>query len=164
MTTEASPQHQHGDPGPRPGEVPAGWTPVRAPFSGLRQPLADAERHLSLAGAGEPGDRSHEQWKRLREAVGDPSAAAGAVNDLLDAAVARWRLRQTAEASWRVHLVPTAGTTGEELAAVQAVALLVEAGGWSRLGRCAAPGCASVFVDVTSGGNRGVCRAHQRDR
>lgn len=164
MAIRPSPQRKDNVLAPRSGEVLAGWTPVRAPFSGLRHSLADAEAHLPLAATGEPGSRAWERWGCLQEAVGDPGAAAGAVDSLLGAVLPGWRLRQTAEGSWRVYLVPTVGVAAEELAAVQAVALLIEAGGWSRLGRCAALGCATVFLDINSGGNRRVCRAHQRDR
>lgn len=130
----------------------------------MRRSLADAERHLFLAQTDGPVNRSREQWGRLQAAADDPGAAAVAVNDLLGAVMSGWRLRQTTEGVWRVHLVPAAGATAEELAAVQAVVLLIEAGGWSRLGRCAAPACTTVFFDITSGGNRRACRAHQRQR
>lgn len=164
MAAGASPQRKDNGPASRTDEVLAGWTPVRAPFSELRRSLVNAEAHLSLAATGALFSGAWEQWGCLQEAVGDPGAAACAVDGLLGAVLPGWRLRQTAEGSWRVHLVPAAGTAAEELDAVQAMALLIEAGGWTRLGRCAAPGCATAFFDITSGSNRRVCRAHQRDR
>ena len=50
------------------------------------------------------------------------------------------------------------------MAAGQALVLLVEAGGCSRLGRCARSECPRVFIDITSGGNCRSCRIHYRSR
>jgi predicted RNA-binding Zn ribbon-like protein len=47
---------------------------------------------------------------------------------------------------------------------VVAVALLVAAGGWRRLKRCARNGCTAVFVDRTGAATRRHCQAHLRGR
>lgn len=57
----------------------------------------------------------------------------------------------------RTDLEPT------ELAAVQALALLFEAGGTERLKRCRLGGCEEVFLDWTNAGTRRLCRAHGRN-
>lgn len=87
-----------------------------------------------------------------------------AVNDLSAALPGGWQLAEEGAGHWRVVLVPASGADPTELAALQALVLLVEAGGWARLGRCARPGCPAVFLDATSGSNRRTCRAHQRSR
>lgn len=147
------------DPDRDPAGIPAGWAPVRAPYSSLRAGLAEAEQRLNPSEAvlgGEPA----KGWQRLHQAVGDETACVQAINDLLTAAPGRWQLTAAEDGRRRVHLIPAAHVEPAELAAVQALVLLVEAGGWSRLGRCARPGCPRVFVDITSGGNRRTCRSH----
>lgn len=163
-TADTAPSSNPGQhPNRNPVGIAAGWVPVRAPFASLRAGLAEAEQRLNSGPAVLHG-RSAQQWRRLREAVGDQTACVEAINDLLAAVLGGWRLGAVEDGRWRVHLVPAAHVEPGELAAAQAVILLVEAGGWSRLGRCARPGCPSVFVDITSGGNRRTCRAHDRSR
>lgn len=145
------------------GRVLAGWAPVRAPYAGLREPLAGAEQRLNPSSGG-PAGASAERWRRVRETTGDPVECAVAVNDLLAAVLGGWRLVPVEEGRWQVALLPAERVDPGELAAAQALALLVEAGGWSRLGRCTHPGCTAVLLDSTSGGNRRACRAHHRTR
>jgi hypothetical protein len=151
------------DPDRNPAGMPAGWAPVRAPYSSLRAGLAEAEQRLN-PGQAVLDEKSAQRWRRLHHAAGDETACVEAINDLLAAVPGGWQLAALEGGRRRVHLVPAAHVEPAELAAVQALVLLVEAGGWSRLGRCARPGCPRVFVDITSGGNRRTCRAHDRSR
>ena len=136
------------------------WAPVRAPYPRLREQLLNAEACLNRGPATGPTNR----WQRVRQAAGDDVACADAVNTLLSAVLAGWELVAVDDGRWRVSLVPASDVGPGELAAAQALVLLVEAGGWSRLGRCARPGCTWVFLDWTSGGNRRTCRADEHQR
>ncbi len=151
------------DPDSHADGIPAGWAPVRAPYSSLRAGLAEAEQRLNPDQVVQDGE-SAQRWRRLRQAAGDQTACVEAINDLLAAVSGGWQLAALEDGRRRVHLVPPAHVELAELAAVQALVLLVEAGSWSRLGQCARPGCPRLFVDITSGGNRRTCRAHDRSR
>lgn len=140
-----------------PAGVPSGWESVHAPYRGLRGPLTRAEGLLNTRSG------SLALWRRLADAVGDDEACCAAVNDLLAAGVHGLRILPD-HGRWRVALLPSPGVEGEEVAALQALALLVEAGGWSRLRRCDRTGCEQLFLDWTNAGSRRVCRRHDRRR
>jgi predicted RNA-binding Zn ribbon-like protein len=131
---------------------------VRAPSATLRVALAEAEQRLNDNPPGTPANA----WGRLREAVGNEQACASAVNALLAALLGGWLLIAPEEGRWWVTLLPAAHVQVSELAAAQALVLVIESGGWSRLRRCNGPGCDRVFLDFTSGGNRRGCRTHAR--
>ncbi len=140
-----------------PAGVPSGWEPVRAPYLVLRGPLMHAEGLLNT------GSASLALWRRLTDAVGDDDACCAAVNDLLANRVHGLRVLPN-HGWWRVPLLPSPGVEGEEVAALQALVLLVEAGGWSRLQRCDRAGCKQLFLDGTNAGSRRVCRRRDRKR
>lgn len=140
-----------------PAGVPSGWEPVRAPYRGLRGPLTRAEGLLNTRSG------SLARWRRLADAVGDDEACCAAVNDLLAGVVHGLRVLPD-HGRWRVALLPSQGVEGEEVAALQALVLLVEAGGWSRLQHCDRTGCEQLFLDWTNAGSRRVCRRHNHKR
>lgn len=140
-----------------PAGVPSGWKPVRAPYPGLRDPLMHAEALLNT------GSASLALWRRLADAVGDDDACCAAINGLLASRVHGLRVLPD-HGRRRVALLPSPGVEGEEVAALQALVLLVEAGGWSRLQHCDRVGCEQLFLDWTNAGSRRVCRRHDRKR
>jgi len=137
-------------------EVVAAWAVARPPFPGLREALLDAEGFMNRRAAAPEAS-----WERLRKAKGDEDAAADAVNGLLSEAFRGLRLGRHGD-GWRVFLAGPAQADPKELAAVQALVLLVEHGGWSRVRRCGRAGCERVVLDITSGGNRRACPSHVR--
>lgn len=139
--------------------VIAGWVPVRAPYRALREPLAAAEQRLNDT----TGPKRHQAWQQLRDAIGDDRACVAAVDRLLAALQGSWRLVPVG-GRWRVALTGRPGAAVGDLAAVQALVLLVESAGWSRLKPCAYQECNQVFLDWTNGGNRRDCRAHRPPR
>lgn len=82
-----------------------------------------------------------------------------AIDQLLAALLHGWRVIPVGD-RWRV-LTGQPGAAAGDLAAVQALALLVESAGWSRLKRCPREDCPAVFLDWTNAGNRRYCRAHR---
>jgi hypothetical protein len=133
---------------------------VRAPFSTLRLALVEAQRRLNRC-----SNNQVDPWLAVRQAAGGhQQGVLTAVNALLAVSVQSWQLAVQPEGRCRVYLQATGQTTSFELAAAQALALLIDAGGGSRLGQCAHTGCTAVFLDVTSGGNRRKCDPHQSRR
>ena len=141
-----------------PDLVLAAWKPLRPAFAGLRDALTAAEQRLNNAHE----ETSMDPWRRVAAAVGDQQAGLSALNGLLATVLSGLRLIHHDDGECRVALVPHAHVQPGELAAAQALALLVEAGGWTRVGRCTHRGCSRVFTDITSGGNRRTCPVHQR--
>jgi predicted RNA-binding Zn ribbon-like protein len=94
----------------------------------------------------------------------DPVRAAAELNRLLTALGARPALRQRPDGIWVLVHEPAAPSTGADLDAVLAVAMLVAQGGWNRLKHCRWPRCPRVFADRTNGGNRAGCVEHRRKR
>jgi len=141
---------------PWPDVVVAGWEPVRGPYRALREPLAAAEQRLN-----DTSDTTRlEGWRQLRDAVGNDQACDSALDRLLAALLHGWRVIPVGE-RWRVALIGQPGAAAGDLAAVQALALLVESASWSRLKRCPHQDCSAVFLDWTNPGNRRHCRAHR---
>lgn len=137
--------------------VAAGWEPVRAPFSGLREGLAVAEQRLNNPAQ----DPLRTLWPQLAHSVArDEASCTTALNQLLAAVLHGWRL--ATDGTSRLELVGRPGIAREDLAAVQAVALFVGTTEWGRFKRCTVPGCTEVVVDRTNGGNRRRCQIHRR--
>ncbi len=65
---------------------------------------------------------------------------------------------------WRVVLTIARDASTDEIRAAHAVALLVEADGWSRLKRCCHGRCPRTFLDATNAGTRTRCRLHTRPK
>jgi len=143
----------------QPDAVIAGWAPVGAPYRALRAPLATAEQRLNDT----TDPTLHPAWQQLRDATGDDQACVAAVDRLLAALLGSWRLVPVGD-RWRVALTGQPAAAVGDPAAVQALVLLVESAGWSRLKPCAHPDCHQVFLDWTNGGNRRDCRAHRPPR
>lgn len=143
----------------QPDAVIAGWAQVRAPYRTLREPLAAAEHRLN-----DTTDPNRQRaWQQLREAIGDDQACVAAVDRLLAALLGSWRLVPVGD-RWRVALIGQPAVAVGDLAAVEALVLLVESAGWSRLKPCGHPECKQVFLDWTNGGNRRDCRTHRPPR
>ena len=126
-----------------------------APFRPLQPSLVMAEALLN----GAPATHAA-RWRRLAAAVGNHPACTAAVDELLAVSLAGWRVAPVGDGV-RVGLVPAPGTAAEELAALQAVVLLVQSTGWSRLKTCSRRGCGRVFLDWTNGETRRACRVHR---
>lgn len=131
------------------------WSPVAAPYTSLREALADAERLLNSPATA----ASTPLWSRFAEVADDVDQVAEATDALLAANVLGWRLGEDDGRS-TIMLTGRTGLGVTELAAVQAFALLVESGGTGRPKRCRRGGCAAVFLDWTNAGIRRLCRAH----
>lgn len=135
--------------------TPGLWSAVRAPFVALRVPLGDAERRLNGSAPG----TSNRLWGLLAGRAGGGGSVDTAVDALLTETVSGWRWGADVGRP-KIMLVGKSGLEPAELAAVQAVALLLESGGTSRLRRCLRKGCSEIILDWTNGGGRRVCRAH----
>ncbi len=142
------------------GYVLAGWARVRPPFRALATGLTDAEDLLN----GDGHIVVTASWKQLAAAADDdPVACTQALNDIL--ADLRVELQQDlTTTACRVLLTGAPKRSTQEVRAAQALALLVETGGWSRLKRCRQRNCARVFPDVTNGCSRVGCRIHPTRR
>jgi predicted RNA-binding Zn ribbon-like protein len=91
--------------------------------------------------------------------VEDTPAVVGVVNDMLASAQARPFLTDHDGWPWHLHLTPPEAPLVDRIAAEAAlgVADLIRAGELTRLGRCAAPDCDAVLVDLTRNRSRRFC-------
>ncbi len=141
------------------GRVHAGlWPPVSAPYTacesrGRRRALAELTRH----GAGVAV-----LWHRLAHNVGGEHQVIQPLDAPLAASVSGWRLTER-DGCPKIMLAGRTELESGELAAVQALALLLESGGTGRLKRCRRGGCHKVFLDWTNAGTRLHCRACGRN-
>ncbi|MDN5934126.1 MAG: hypothetical protein L0I24_24145 [Pseudonocardia sp.] len=136
--------------------VPAGWTPVRPPFHALTAGLADAEDLLN----GDGRTPATASWTRLADAIdSDPTTCAQALNDILADLGVELQPDPTIP-TWRVVLTVAPKRSAQEVRAAQALALLIEASGWTRLKRCRHRNCARVFPEATNGCSRVCWRRH----
>lgn len=121
----------------------------RPPFQLLRDGLQVAEERLAANAGG---------WQRLQGVIGDDAASTSALNKML--VDVRIQLRRGVDTDDYELVVVGPPTSQAEAAAWCAIALLVQRGGWKRLGRCRRVGCERVFVDWSSGALRRQCRNH----
>jgi len=137
--------------------TPGLWPPVSAPYTVLREPLVAAEGWLNL-----PDTASAALWRGLAQSVGGEHQVIEALDALLLVNVSGWRLTER-DGCTKVMLAGRTELESGELAAVQALALLLESGGTGRLKRCRRGGCDKVFLDWTNAGTRLHCRACGRN-
>lgn len=140
---------------PRPDVVIAGREPVRAPYRALRELLGVAEQRLN-----DTSSAQLDGWKQLRDAVGNDQACGAAIDRLLAALLHGWRVIPVGDRR-RVVLTGQPGAAAGDLAAVQALALLVESASWSRLKRCPREDCPAVFLDWTNARQPPVLPSHR---
>jgi len=103
-------------------------------------------------------------WTRSLRAVFEapgPLDRADRINDLLDAGVRRVRLAVHDDLPPHLHFADTEDDLVQRVRALTAGGLAIfaveaEAG---RLGVCARPGCAHVYVDTSKNGRRAYCTA-----
>lgn len=137
--------------------TPGLWPPASAPYTVLREPLVAAGGWLNL-----PDTASAALWRGLAQSVGGEHQVIEALDALLLANVSGWRLTER-DGCTKVMLAGRTELESGELAAVQALALLLESGGTGRLKRCRRGGCDKVFLDWTNAGTRLHCRACGRN-
>ncbi len=127
---------------------------------GLRRFLSER----SIRGAASVGERDVARVRAFRDELRavfeerDEREAAALLNGLLEGSGAVPRLVQAA-GGWSLQHTPVAGGAVSRLMADAAAALaeVVSATGWARLGVCDAEPCTCVFVDRTRGGTRRYC-------
>ena len=128
---------------------------VLPPFRELDPALARAERLLAT------NDALDGELAAVLAALPDEHAATERLNETLARTGAVPRLRHDGE-RWRLVVVGERLAAGEVAAAAVALAALVAATGWTRVKRCAVPGCGRPFVDRTNGRSRHRCGEHIR--
>lgn len=98
---------------------------------------------------------------RLRDVFAAPheAAAAHVLNGLLADSHASLRLTRRPDESWQLRVVTEPATLGQRLSAETAMALavVIAAGGFHRLGVCAGEKCQDVFVDTSRNRSRRFC-------
>jgi len=109
-----------------------------------------------------PDTASAALWRGLAQSVGGEHQVIEALDALLLVNVSGWRLTER-DGCTKVMLAGSTELESGELAAVQALALLLESGGTGRLKRCRRGGCDKVFLDWTNAGTRLHCRACGRN-
>lgn len=135
------------------------WPRARAPFTRLRCALHTVGLLLNPV-----DDKAVPQgWQQLRSAVvvRDTDGCTTALNEILARTGAHWELAKVS-AVWRVTVVGVGEQRPGEAVAAHALAVLVDAGGWGRVTRCASSGCARVIIDTTNGASRTRCDDHTR--
>lgn len=137
--------------------TPGLWPLVSAPYTVLREPLVAAERWLN---SNDTAPAS--LWRRLAHNVGGEHQVIQPLDALLAASVSGRRLTKR-DGCTKIMLAGRTELESGELAAVQALALLLESGGTGRLKRCRRGGCHKVFLDWTNAGTRLHCRACGRN-
>ncbi|MEN3611584.1 CGNR zinc finger domain-containing protein [Plantactinospora sp. ZYX-F-223] len=107
-----------------------------------------------------------DQWSEIVDAT-EPAQRAALVNRLLAAASAYPRLTDHGGTGWHLHYRDEGVPLGAVLRALVSVgtALHLAGRGMSRLGRCAADGCRTIYVDTSRGGQQRYCspRCANRD-
>ena len=157
---------QPGDPVAVAVDLANTWDTLEAQPELLRD--VDALRHFlaehGFSGAAGVGDRDLARVRAFRDELRgvfeetDEREAAGRLNSLLEASGAVPRLVPDGGGWSLQHTLPGGGPATRLMAdAAAAVAEVVSATGWARVGVCAADPCRCVFVDRTRAGNRLYC-------
>lgn len=92
-------------------------------------------------------------------AAGDGPEVVSLLNDLLSKNPIRPRVSGHDESTWHLHVNDQNATVAETLISesLLGLAILVGEEGATRLGRCAAEGCAGAFVDTSANSSRRFC-------
>jgi len=92
-------------------------------------------------------------------AAGDGTEVVRLLNDLLSKHPIRPRVSGHDESTWHLHVNDQNASVADTLISESlfGLAILVSEDGATRLGRCAAEGCAAAFVDTSANSSRRFC-------
>ena len=143
-----------------PGAVRSVLQPILAvdPPSLVRLTERDGPAFVALAA----------ELERVFAAVdeGDVDAAAGVLNALLARHPAHPHLAREPDGRWRLHHHPADAALVPMWTAIcaESLARVIDAGDSERLGTCARPGCARVFLDGSKNASRRFCSTACQNR